>query len=138
MSTMKAKITIRDAKWLHAYCIGYCDAQNLLRYETPIFYTCNQFGRRADFYKLENPRDWNTIRISTWYSPTGYKYIDYERLKNYEKKAQNIPEMITETREKKQRLRLLFFEMLEDHYETTEELINFSPLTDYVIKNETD
>lgn len=114
MSTMKAKITKRDAERLRAYKIGYCEAQYLLRYEDPIFYTSNQYGRRADFYKLENPRNGNTIRISTWYWPTGDKYIDYKKVEKYEKKAQKIPEMITETREKKQRLRLLIFEMLQD------------------------
>lgn len=139
---MKAKITLKDAKRLHAYNIWYCDAQYLLRYEDPIFYTSNIYGRRADFYKLEDPDTWNIVWISTGYWPTGDKYINYEKLKIYEEKAQALDRIMNSwdyhARERRKAHRRLFFDMLEDHFETTEELINFSPLSDYVIKNETD
>lgn len=140
--TMKAKITVRDAKRLHAYKIWYCDAQCILRFEDPIFYTSNQYGRRADFYKIEHPDTWDIVRVSTWYWPIGDKYINYERLKIYEEKAQALDRIMLSGdyyyRDRRKAHRRLFFEMLEDHFETTEELINFAPLSDYVIKNETD
>lgn len=86
---MKAKITKTNAKRLHAYCFWYCEVQYLLRFEDPIFYTSNSYGRQADFYKLEDPKTWNAIRISTGYWPTGdKKRIDYKTTKKYELKAQ--------------------------------------------------
>lgn len=133
---------MRDAKRLNAYKIWYCEAEYLLRFEDPIFYTANAYGRRADFYKLEDPDTWNIARISTGYWPTGSKYIDYEKLKNYEEKAQALDRVMTSgnyhSRERRKAHRRLIFSMLEDHYETTEELINFKPLSDYYVRNETD
>lgn len=139
---MKARIAKKDAKRLHALCIWYCDAQYLLRYEDPVFYTANSYGRCADFYRLENPDNGDIKRISTGYWPTGDKYIDYEKLKNYEEKAKALDRLMLSGnyyyRDRRLAHRRLFFDMLEDHYETTEELINFNPLTDYKIQNETD
>lgn len=118
---MKTRITIQDAKFLHCFCIGYCDAQYLLRYEDPVFYTAGIYWRKADFYKMEDPNTWRTIRISTWYGTTGDRYIDYDLLKNYEKKAQALNELMRAdnktTREIKLAYRRLFFDML-DHAES--------------------
>ncbi len=110
---MKAKITKRDAKRLHAYCVWYCELQYMLRYETPQFYYCNQYGRRADFYKLEDPRDWNTIRLSTGYGPIGDKHLDYKTYTKREHRAMEIDEGKT-ARERKKKLRILFFDMIKD------------------------
>lgn len=89
-NTMKAKITQKDAKRLHSYSFWYCEIQYLLRYETPVFYTCNMYGRRADFYRIENPKDNNDyIWISTGYWPTGDRHVPYKIYKKYEQKAKN-------------------------------------------------
>jgi hypothetical protein len=37
---MKAKITDKAAKQLRPLGIGYCEAQFLLTYQNPIYYTC--------------------------------------------------------------------------------------------------
>lgn len=110
---MKAKITKRDAKRLHAYCVWYWKLRYMLRYETPQFYYSNQYGRRADFYKLEDPRDWKTIRISTWYWPIGDKYLSYKTYEKREERAMEIDKGETE-RERKKKLRILIFDMIKD------------------------
>ena len=62
---MKAKITNAEAKDLNCFAFGYCEIQNLLHLEDPIYYTCGIYGRKADFYRIEDPKTQDVIWIST-------------------------------------------------------------------------
>ena len=80
---MKARITDKEARECVSFAIGYCEAQDLLRSFSPVFYTCGIYGRKSDIYNIKG------VYIATGYWPVG-KYIDYKTLKKYEKKASEI------------------------------------------------
>lgn len=86
---MKALITERQAKELGAFSFWYYEIQELLTYESPIYYTSWIYGRKADFYKIEDPETLERYRISTWYWPTG-KSTNYELTRETEQKARKI------------------------------------------------
>ena len=62
-------------------CVGYCALQHLLGYKTPIAYTSNKYGWRADVYEFGN------AAIVTGYGPFGNKKPDYETVRKYDKAA---------------------------------------------------
>lgn len=64
--------------------IGYCDAQYLLNYQSPIAYSCGQDGWHCDYYDVDG------VIISTGYDTLKDKNAkcDYKVLREYEKKAQ--------------------------------------------------
>ena len=66
--------------------VGYCDAQYLLKYESPIAYSTRSEGWACDYYEV------NGILISTGYSPLDDRNTkhDYNLLKGYEDQAREI------------------------------------------------
>ena len=66
--------------------IGYCDAQSLLAYESPIAYSVCAYGWACDYYDIEG------VIISTGYSPLKSKNMkkDYKLIREYEEKAQKL------------------------------------------------
>lgn len=66
--------------------IGYCNAQNLLSYETPVAYTCGSYGWNCDIYDIDG------VAIMTGYRGmiTDNMVENYELLREYEQKAENI------------------------------------------------
>ena len=88
---LKAKVTdkeIRDGYYTIA--LGYCDAQNILKYEGARFYNYGVYGWRYDVYEL----DWN-LAICTGYQPI--KSIPeklnrraVEIIEKYDKKAESL------------------------------------------------
>ncbi len=65
--------------------LGYCVAQNLLNYESPTAYTCGTYGWNADIYDLENG-----VVIVTGYRPFGNIRPSYDKVKEYEDRAEKI------------------------------------------------
>lgn len=66
--------------------IGYCDAQYLLNYETPIAYSTRAEGWACDYYDIDG------VLISTGYAPLddrNMKY-DYNLIREYDQKARDI------------------------------------------------
>ena len=62
--------------------VGYCGAQNLLRYEEPMAYASGVYGWNFDLYEIEG------IAIVTGYRGTpASKNFDYKILKKYEDKT---------------------------------------------------
>jgi len=63
--------------------IGYCDAQYLLKYESPVAYTAGINGWQADYYDIDG------VVISTGYNPIAEKNIkcDYKTIKHYDNQA---------------------------------------------------
>ncbi len=64
--------------------VGYCDMQNLLRYQNPIAYTCGVYGWNFDVYEI------GIYTICTGYRGMPGKSVDYNLLKYFEKKAETI------------------------------------------------
>jgi hypothetical protein len=87
---MKFKTTERAIKegYFKVFNVGYGKIETLLRYKSPIAYTCGVYGWNADFY--ETGGNINSI-ISTGYRGIG-ELIDYKILKKYEDKARKIVE----------------------------------------------
>jgi len=65
-------------------CIGYCDLQHLLNYESPVAYTARREGWGADIY------DFGGTAIVTGYAPFGTIRPKYELVREYEDKAKHI------------------------------------------------
>lgn len=83
---MKFKCTKRDimANYDKVIKVGYCDLQNLLKYESPIAYTAGVYGWNADIY------DFGGVAIVTGYRPFGNIHPNWEIIDKYEKEAKNI------------------------------------------------
>lgn len=89
---MKVEITNKEAKVLartKCYAFGYCEIQELLKYEDPIYYTRGVYGRKADFYIIEHPETMDRIRISTGYAPEGER-VNYEKTRQLEQQARKM------------------------------------------------
>lgn len=85
---MKFKTTQKNIKENYAaiISIGYCDAWYLLYFEDPIAFTSGIYGWNADIYEKNN------IAIVTGYRPFGNIHVDYDIIRDYNKKAQAIIE----------------------------------------------
>lgn len=82
----KIKVSKKEIKegWRNIVTISYCDAQTLLYYKTPVFYSAGCYGWNCDYYTIDN----STI-ISTGYSPVeGIR--NHEIVKKYETKAEKV------------------------------------------------
>lgn len=85
---MKIKATQKaiKANFKKIVCVGYCNLQHLLNYESPTYYTTRREGWASDVYTFGG------IAISTGYAPFGNIRVDYDTLKKYDEKAQKIVE----------------------------------------------
>lgn len=85
---MKFKVTKKEMKenYRKIISIGYCDAQFLLKYESPIAYSTSVEGWACDYY------DVNGVLISTGYSPLDDKNArhDYDLIREYDNKARKL------------------------------------------------
>ena len=84
---MKFKTTNKYIRALYGDCvirIPYGDAQDLLRYEDPIAYTCGVYGWNADFYAIDG------TAICTGYRSLVGQCVDYDLLHQYNTKARKI------------------------------------------------
>jgi hypothetical protein len=82
---MKIKVTKKAMKESYdtILSIGYCNAQNLLKYENEIAYSTRSEGWACDYYDINN------VCISTGYAPIGQS-VDYNTLKKYDAEAEKI------------------------------------------------
>ena len=87
---MKTKIKSTELKELKKFwnCYGfwYCEIQNLLTRETPIYYNCGLYWRNCDVYKFTDPEGCD-LYIITWYrnrSCGKYRDPSYELCQKYE------------------------------------------------------
>lgn len=86
---MKYRTTKREIRNCGAtvYKVGYCNLQNLLRFNDPFAYSGGVYGWACDYYRIGGTFD--GVIISTGYNPIG-KIIDYNILKEYDGKAGKI------------------------------------------------
>jgi hypothetical protein len=81
---MKFKTTNKELKQNGGklYAVGYCHLQELLKYETPVAYTCGRDGWKADIYQFDG------FMLATGYStPPHATWIDYKDAQELERKA---------------------------------------------------
>jgi hypothetical protein len=82
---MKLKATKKEMRngYYTIISIGYCDAQYLLRHESPTAYSCGQNGWSCDYYDIDG------VLISTGYSPLSDSNVkhDYKLIREYDEKA---------------------------------------------------
>ena len=104
---MKFKTTNKAVN--EGYCkvkrLGYCAAQYLLSFESPVAYTAGVYGWNSDIY------DFGSLAISTGYRPTGDS-VDYETVNRYEKQAHRTNDQIAAG--KAEAYRMAAFEILHN------------------------
>lgn len=85
---MKFKVTKKALKngFYHIISIGYCNAQYLLKFETPFSYCTRVEGWACDNYDIDN------VLISTGYAPLKDENVNvtYDSIKTYEDEARKI------------------------------------------------
>ena len=84
---MKFKTTEREVMkgFDKVISIGYCNAQYLLNYESPIAYTCGSEGWRSDVYNMGKG-----IAIVTGYAPFGNIKPDYDIIRAFDIEAERL------------------------------------------------
>ena len=94
---MKCRVTAREVRnnYRNIVSIGYCQAQYLLRYETPFAYSAGVYGWNCDYYDIDG------MCISTGYRPIG-KTVDYTALREAEKYAKSHNEDFEDYAEREQ------------------------------------
>lgn len=85
---LRARVTQKDVKAEYAYVIklGYCEAQTLLTYEEPRFYSVRREGWAADVYEFDSPR----AAIVTGYAPYGNIEPPHDLTADYEEQARQV------------------------------------------------
>lgn len=101
---MKYKTTAKELRRCYsnnrAIAIGYCEAQYLLYYQNPNCYTAGVYGWNFDGYELQGIKGDNVL-ITTGYRGTFGTCPDYDTLRDYEKRAEQIIHDGEKTHEKK-------------------------------------
>lgn len=84
---MKFKTTQKEirANFNKIICVGYCNLQTVLDYESPIAYTSRREGWAADIYDMGGG-----VAIVTGYAPFGNVRPGYDICRKYEKQAEKI------------------------------------------------
>lgn len=75
--------------------ISYCAAQNLLRGVNRIAYTSGVYGWNADLYEV------NGVAIVTGYRPIGNIHPDYDLVREYDQKAEQVNDYDWDVRREK-------------------------------------
>lgn len=82
------KVTRNSIKANKVFSIGYCHAQNLLRYAEKSGYNSGIYGWNYDLYEFP----YANIAITTGYRPIG-QAVPYELLKKYDDSAREYANM---------------------------------------------
>lgn len=85
---MKKETTIKSIKnnFANVYRCGYCDLQDIFRYETPAYYNSGVYGWNCDIY-CDFEKD---IAITTGYRNMTGKMIPHKLIKKYSNIAKEI------------------------------------------------
>lgn len=83
---MKLKTTRKEmARYPRIVRVGYCQAQNLLKYRSPFAYSCGVYGWNGDYYEVDG------VLIATGYrslpDTTGVK-CSYDLVRKYDNMAE--------------------------------------------------
>lgn len=86
--TSKKDVTGNNG-FYYQVCTGYCDMQYLLNFENPVAYTCGTYGWNSDIYDISDIVGYNAC-IVTGYRPFGNIRVNYEKMREHEKRAEEI------------------------------------------------
>lgn len=86
MTKQHATIKFIKNNWRKVYRCGYCDLQDIFRYETPAYYNAGVYGWNCDIY-CDFSKD---IAITTGYRNMTGKLIPEELIKKYSEIAKEI------------------------------------------------
>ena len=108
---MKYRTTKREVNNGYTYkiCIGYCNLQYLLTYESPVAYTARREGWGADIYEINE----NTA-IITGYAPFGNIRPKYDIQKEYDTAEKILHDYSLTYEEKKIRITELLYIFVEE------------------------
>lgn len=107
---MKVKTTRKAlvSAYPKALAIGYCNAQYLLRYQEPYYYTKGVYGWNMDAYVI------NDVLITTGYRGLIGDSVNYKLLEKYEKQAEKISfDYSLNYEERKEKVNALLYEFIE-------------------------
>lgn len=88
-------------------CVGYCDLQHLLQYESASAYTARREGWAADVYEFGG------VAIVTGYAPFGNIRPSYDVIRKYDDEARGIL-YNTRCNETRDKLRALIDAFIEE------------------------
>lgn len=85
---MKEKTTMKSIRnnWNKVFYTGYCELQDIFRYEEPRYYNCGVYGWNCDIYVDYK----NDIAITTGYRNMTGRRIPDELIKEYSEIAKEI------------------------------------------------
>lgn len=112
---MKIKVSMKQIKDNYYSVIGipYCEAQYLLYFQDPNFYTCGVYGWNNDIYEISN-----LVCISTGYrNLQGNVKYDYKMLNEYENEARKIVNSTLPWEDKQIQVNTLLNEFVQNVYE---------------------
>lgn len=106
---MKIKTTKKSVMGTNArvYEVSYCGLDFLLKYKTPIAYTCGVYGWNADIYSV------GCVAITTGYRPFG-KRIDSDLIDKYKKLADEAFKITKDWGERKEIAMALLYKLTEE------------------------
>lgn len=86
MSKYKTTKAAMKSEYDKIAMVGYCNAQNLLKFTEPFAYSTRAEGWACDYYDI------NGILISTGYAPIDSKrtHCDYSTVRKYDEQARTI------------------------------------------------
>ena len=111
MSKMHTTMKYIRNNWRKVFRVGYCDLQNIFRYEEPQYYNSGVYGWNCDIY-CDFARD---IAITTGYRNMAGQRIPSEILEKYDAIAKEILENMW---------RMPFDELKEKLYENRQNFLN--------------
>lgn len=76
----------------HVFRAGYCDLQNIYRYEEPRFYNHGVYGWNFDVF-TDHTENGESVAITTGYRNMTGKLIPYDIIEKYNSKARKILEV---------------------------------------------
>lgn len=91
-------------------CVGYCNLQNLLKFQEPFAYSTRSEGWSCDYYDIDG------VLISTGYAPIDGKRTKstYDICRKYDKAAQKILCEYSSYDEQKEKVNNLLMEYIKE------------------------
>ena len=108
----KYKVTKKEMKKSYdkIICVGYCNLQNLLKFQEPFAYSTRAEGWACDYYDIDN------VLISTGYAPIDGKRTKstYDICRKYDKAANKILCDYSLYEEQKEKVNSLLMEYIKE------------------------
>lgn len=107
---MKVKVTrsLLKSHYNRAIAIGYCDAYSLLYFENPEYYTAGIYGWNFDAYDIDG------VLITTGYRGMIGVTPNYERLRFFNKKSEDVINSKITFEEKKKKVSELLKDFIKE------------------------